>query len=513
MKWSSSRSLTTMVPSTWSSSERGPEGRVEALLRFITGARMAVDVGKDLQCQLAAQVGYDVDPPACGGVPQPLAAAAGMHARHAVVVVAKSVEPVLGRGRRVRSRPPQFQLVVADIGFAGVAVVVIAAVDAQQVAPAPRRQVEREPVRGAADDVGEGARQRGAELLGGEHALQEQVGVVAYLVQVMAGRGDQQAHHRAPRVGVAMPLGALREALQAAHRRRADGGVEVERRVGAARVQPAQERLPAGAGDAHRTARRRQFLVGRYESQRRLAQHTVERFQGGALPCVDRLHMRVAGLDGTLFEAQDETQPLPRRRGAAVPLRGHLVEQPQPEVDGRHPVPDRSLPDPGQHRGLSLFEQEGGAGQLADQHDAPRRRGGAAAALVRHQQVVGQAYRIAEPLHEPRIALHPFARRRTVRRRGRQRLGAHGNRQPLPLAGIAALPRGARRKRKRALLPERTLQRGLDRRLVNLRPKRHGQTGAAPDARRRPGTAINFIWIHRVPHWPTKKSECVPSAF
>ena len=143
-----------------------------------------------------------------------------------------------------------------------------------------------------------------------------------------------------------MPLGALREALQAAHRRRADGGVEVERRVGAARVQPAQERLPAGGGDAHRTARRRQFLVGRYESQRRLAQHTVARLQGGALPCVDRLHMRIAGLDGTLFEAQDETQPLPRRRGAAVPLRGHLVEQPQPEVDGRHPVPDRSPTGP-----------------------------------------------------------------------------------------------------------------------------------------------------------------------
>ena len=174
---------------------------------------MAVDVGKDLQCQLAAQFGYDVDPPAGGGVPQPLAAAAGMHARHAVVVVAESVEPVLGRGRRVRSRPPQFQLVVADIGFAGVAVVVVAAVDAQQVAPAPR-QVEREPVRCAAGDVGEGARQRGAELLGREHALQEQVGVVAYLVQVMAGGGDQQAHHLPPRVGVAMPLGALREALQ-----------------------------------------------------------------------------------------------------------------------------------------------------------------------------------------------------------------------------------------------------------------------------------------------------------
>ena len=67
-------------------------------------ARMAVDVGKDLQRQLAAQVGYDVDPPACGGVPQPLAAAAGMHARHAVVVVAKSVEPVLG-GVPARPQP------------------------------------------------------------------------------------------------------------------------------------------------------------------------------------------------------------------------------------------------------------------------------------------------------------------------------------------------------------------------------------------------------------------------
>ena len=461
---------------------------------------MAVDVGKDLQCQLAAQVGYDVDPPAGGGVPQPLAAAAGMHARHAVVVVAESVEPVLGRGRRVRSRPPQFQLVVADIGFAGVTVVVIAAVDAQQVAPAPRRQVEREPVRGAAHDVGEGARQRGGELLGGEHALQEQVGVVAYLVQVMAGGGDQQAHHRTPRVGVAMPLGALREALQAAHRRRADGGVEVERRVGAARVRAAQERLPAGGGDAHRTARRRQFLVRRREAERRLAQRAIQRFDGGALPRIDHLHMRVAGLDGALFQAQDQTQPLPHRRGAAVLFRGRLVEQPQPEIDGWHPRPDRSLPHPRQHRGLSLFEQEGGAGQLADQHDAPRSRGGAAAALVRHQQVVGQAYRIAEPLHEPRIALQPFARRRTVRRRGRHRLGAHGNRQPLPLAGIAALPRGARRKRKRALLPERPLQRRLDRRIVNLRAQRHGQTGAAPAAWSRRGTAINFIWIHRFPN-------------
>ena len=338
--------------------------------------------------------------------------------------------------------------------------------------------------------------------------------MVAYLVQVMAGGGDQQAHHRTPRVSVAMPLGALREALQTAHRRRADGGVEVERRVGAARVQAAQERLPAGGGDAHRTARRRQFLVGRYESERRLAQHTVERLQGGALPRVDRLHVRVAGLDGTLFEAQDDTQPVPRRRGAAVLLRGPpgrtAAARGRWSAPGPRPVPARPAPAP---RPLSLFEQEGGAGELADQHHAPWSRGGAAAALVRHQQVVGQAYRIAEPLHQPCIALQPFARRRTVRRCGRQCLGAHGNRQPLALAGSAALPRGARRKRKCALLPERPLHRRLDRRVVNLRPQRHGQTGAAPDARRRRGAAINFIWIHRGPHWPTKKSECVFSAF
>ena len=109
---------------------------------------------------------------------------------------------------------------------------------------------------------------------------------------------------------------------------------------------------------------------------------------------------------------------------------------------------------------------------------------------------MGQAYRIAEPLHEPRIALQPFARRRTVRRRGRHRLGAHGNRQPLPLAGIAALPRGARRKRKRALLPERTLHRRLDRRVVNLRPKRPGQTRPRADAQGLDQAAIVLVLIH-----------------
>ena len=403
---------------------------------------MAVDVGKDLQCQLAAQVGYDVDPPAGGGVPQPLAAAAGMHARHAVVVVAEVVEPVLGRGRRARCRPRQFQLAVADIGFAGVAVVVVAAVDAQQVAPAPR-QVEREPVRCAAGDVGEGARQRGAELLGREHAHQEQVGVVAYLVQVMAGGGDQQAHHLPPRVGVAMPLGALREALQAAHRRRADG--EVERRVGAARVQPAQERLPAGGGDAHRTAWRRQFLVGRNESPRRLAQHTVERLQGGALPRVDRLHVRVAGLDGTLLEAQDDTQPVPRRRGAAVLLRGNLVEQPQPEVDGRHPAASpcsNKKAAPGSSR-ISTTRRGAEAAWLPPSFAISR-------SWVRRTALPSRCISRASRCNRSRAAALSGAAAATASVRT-------ANRQPLPLAGIAALPRGARRKRKRALLPERPL--------------------------------------------------------
>ena len=277
-----------------------------------------------------------------------------------------------------------------------------------------------------------------------------------------------------------MPLGALREALQAAHRRRADGGVEVERRVGAARVQAAQERLPAAGGDTHRTARRRQFLVGRYESERRLAQHTMERLQGGALPRVDCLDVRVAGLDGTLFKPQNQTQRLACATGARVLLRGDPVEQPQTEIDGRHPSAHRALSDPSQHDGLALFEQKAGARQLADQHDAPRHRGGAATAVVCHEQVMGQPYGFAEPLHQPGIALQPLTRRRTVRRSGRHRLATNGNRQPLPLAGIAALPRGARCKSKRTLLLERTPHRRLDRSLVDLRTQRHGQTGAEP---------------------------------
>ena len=235
------------------------------------GARVAVDVGEDLQRQLAAQVGNDVDAPAAGGVLEPLPASAGVQPHHAVVVVAQFAERV-PRGQRLpRPAGPQLHLVVMDVGLAGVAVVGRAAVDPHQVAPAPRRQVEREPVRGAAGDVGEGTRQRGVELLGGEHALQEQVGVVAHLVQVVAGGGDQQAHHLAAGAGVAMPLGALREPFQAAHRRGADRSVEVERRVGAARVQLAQERLPAGGGDPHRAARHRQLLLGRYKAKRRLA--------------------------------------------------------------------------------------------------------------------------------------------------------------------------------------------------------------------------------------------------
>ena len=266
--------------------------------------------------------------PAAGGILLPLAAAAGVDPHHAVVVVAQLVEGVLCRRRLPRRCAPQLHFVMADIRFTGVAVVLLAAVDAQQVAPAPRRQVEREPVRGAAGDVGEGARQRRVELLGREHALQQQVGVVAHVVQVMAGRGDEQPYYLAAAAGVAVPLGALREALQAAHRRGADAGVEVERRIGTAGIQLVQERLPPGGGDPHRAARRRQLPVGRHESTRRLAQRAVQCLQGSALPCIRRLHVRVAGLDGTLLEPQNECQRLPRRAGGAL-LRCRQVEQPQ----------------------------------------------------------------------------------------------------------------------------------------------------------------------------------------
>ena len=471
------------------------------------GARVAVDVGKDLQRKLPAQVGNDVDASAAGGIFLPLAAAAGMHPLHAVIVVTQLVEPVYPGQRLIGCRAAQFHFVVADVRFAGVAVVRLAAVDAQQVAPAPRRQVEREVVRGAAGDVGEGTRQRRVELLGGEHALQEQVGVVAHVVQVVAGRGDQQAHHRAAGGGVAVPLGALREAFQAAHRRAADGGVEVERRVGAAGIQLAQKRLPAGRGDAHRAARRRQFLVRWYETARRFPQRAVQRIQGSALPVVERLDVRVAGLDGALLQAQDQPERI-ARGAVGVLLGGRQVEQPQPEIEGRHAVAHRTLSDPREHGDVVLFMEEGCPRRFADQHDAPvgRRRGGTAA-VVRQQQVVGQADGIGKPLHEPRIALQPFTRRRAAGRGSHHRLDPNRLRQPLPLIAVGARPRRTRGKRECALFPERGAQRCLDRRIVHVGADRHRQAGAAPDARN--GAAINFIRIHR---FSPQKSEWIPLA-
>ena len=213
---------------------------------------------------------------------------------------------------------------------------------------------------------------------------------------------------------------------------------------------------------------------------------------------VDRLHVRVAGLDGALFKAQDQPQRLPRRAGGVL-LRRHQIEQPQPEIDGRHPRPDRPFPDPCQHRRRPQFEDEGRARQLADQHHAPRRPGGAAAIRLGHEQLVGKAHGTGEPLHETRITLQPFARRRTVRRGGCHRVGANRGRQPLPLAGIGAVPRGPRCKRERTLFPKRGVQRHLDRRIVHLRAERHRQARPASGTEALGGPAIRCIRIHGFP--------------
>ena len=384
------------------------------------GPRVTVNVREDLQHQLAAQIGDHVDAPAAGGVAQPLAAPAGVFPDHTEVVVAQLLEAVVGDQRCARSVPRQIQVDVVQVGLAGIALVPVAAVDAHAVPAAGRRQREREPVGGAAHQGEEGARQGRIELLGCQHAFQQQVGVVAHLVQVVAGGGHQQAHRLTARRLVAVRLGALGNAFQAAHGGDADGLVEVQRRIGAARVQLPQQGPPPRRGDPHRAARRRQRPFHRRQSRGRLAQSVEQGLQGGTAWRGEGLQVGVPGFDGAFLEAQQEQQGL--RQGApAALIGGHDIEQAQSEIDGGHAPADGARPYPRHHRCGLPFVEAGGARPFADQHDAPPGQCPTGAAAGEGDCLVGQAHGIAEPVHQTHVATQPFARCTALRRRPRDR--------------------------------------------------------------------------------------------
>ena len=452
---------------------------------------MAVNVGEDLQHQLAAQVGNHVDASAAGSVGYPLAAPAGEYPRHAEVVVTQLLEPVLRRQVRAGSVARQIQLGAVEVGRAGIAIEPVPVVDAQAVAAAPRRQIEGEAVGGAAHQGAEGTRQGRVELLGRQHPFQQQVGVVAHLVQVVAGGRHQQAHHLAPRRRVAERLGTLGKPLQAAHGRDADGLVEVQRSVGAARVQLPQQGLPPGGRDPHRSARRRHPLRRR-QSRDRLAYGAEQGFQGGAFRRLQRLQVRVPGLDRPLLQAQQEGQGGRQGTTTAALLDSQDIEQPQSEIDGGGALSDRSRSHPRHHRGGFRFVEAGGAGPLADQHDAAARQHLAGCAAGPGERLVNQPHRGTEPLHQPLVAAQALPRRRTLLRRRRHRRIARGGRHPLPLPRTGRGPPRARHERERALLGERSTDGLADRLIVELRHReRRRQARSEADARRRPGGVVS----------------------
>ena len=357
-------------------------------------------------------------------------------------------------------------------------------VDAQAVAAAARRQIEAEAVGGAAHQGTEGARQGRVELLGRQHPFQQQVGVVAHLVQVVAGGGHQQAHHLAARRRIAVRLGTLGKALQAAHGRDADGLVEIQRSVGAARVQLPQQGLPPCGRDSHRSARRRHPLR-RSQSRGGLADGTKQGLQGGAVRRVERLQVGVAGLDRPLLQAQHEGQGGRQGAATAALLGSQNVEQPQSEVDGGGTRSDRSRPHPRHHRGGFGFVEAGGVGPLADQHEAAAWQGLADCAAGQGECLVNQPHRGAEPLHQPLVAAQALPTRRTLLRRRRHRRIAHGGLQAPSLPRIGRGPLRARHERKRALLGEGTADRRPHRRFVELRNReRCRQAGSEADAHR-----------------------------
>ena len=155
------------------------------------GAGMSVDVREDLQHQLAAQVGDHVDATAAFGVRHPFAAAAGILACDAEVVVAQLVESITGGQGRSGRRASEIQVHVVQVRLARKAMVAAAAVDPQPVPAAAAREIEAEAVRCTLHQVHKRPCQRRRELLGSEHALQQQVGVIAHLVQIVSGGRDQ----------------------------------------------------------------------------------------------------------------------------------------------------------------------------------------------------------------------------------------------------------------------------------------------------------------------------------